>query len=253
MKKCLAISALLISLAAASAAAPPRAQDPYGQPQSWHGVLSVDDQAQFDRYYAKWIDATRKNDRDDISYDSRKMQEIMTHYNIPVSISFDQVASNPVATAYPAGAYAPAPYPAYPAAAQRLSADDQKEFDKDYGKWVEATRKNNQEDVSEHARKMQDIMARYNIPVGVPFAQVASGGSAGAYPNPAYAYPQPQRLSSDDQKNFDKAYKKWLEARHKNHKEDMDENERKMHDIMARYNIPANVPYEQIATPGIYR
>ena len=100
---------------------------------------------------------------------------------------------------------------------------------------------------------MQAIMARNSIPAGVPFAQVASGGSSGAYPNPAYAYPQPRRLSSDDQKNFDKAYKKWLEARHKKHAEDMDESSRKMRDIMARYNIPANVPFEQIASPGIYR
>ena len=251
MKQFLAVSALLISFAAASAAAPPRTQNPYGQPQAWHGVLSVDDQAQFDRYYGKWVDATRRNDRDDISDNARKMQEIMTRYNIPVSVSFDQVVSNPAP--YPPAVYAPAPYPTYPAGVQRLSADDQKDFDKEYGKWVDATRKNNQEDIVEHERKMQGIMARYNIPSGVPFAQVASGGSAGVYPNPAYGYPQPRHLSSDDQKNFDKAYKKWLEARHKNHKEDMDENERKMHDIMARYDIPANVPYEQIATPGIYR
>ena len=250
MKKFLAMSALLLSFAAVSAVPLASIQDPYGQPQAWHGVLSVDDQAQFDRYYAKWVDATRRSDRDDISDNARKMQEIMTRYNIPVSVSFDRVASYP--SPYPAGAYAP--YPAYPPAVQRLSNDDQKQFDKEYGRWVEATRKNDQEDISEHARKMQDIMARYNMPASLPFAQVASGGSAaGVYPNSAYAYPQPRHLSSDDQKNFDKAYKKWLEARHKNHKEDTDENERKMHDIMARYDIPANVPYEQIASPGVYR
>jgi len=98
-------------------------------------------------------------------------------------------------------------------------------------------------------------MARYNIPASVPFAQVASGGTQAAYPNTAYvpAYSQGQRLSSDDQKEFDKAYKKWLESRHKKHTEDMAESERKMRDIMARYNIPANVSFDQIASPGIYR
>jgi hypothetical protein len=247
MKQFLAMSALLISfVATATAAAPPRIQDAYAQPQAWHGVLSVDDQAQFDKYYSRWVSSTRTNDRDDISESARKMQEIMTRYNIPTSVSFDQVASGPaVPTA--------APYPAYAPAPQRLSADDQKEFDKYYSKWVEATRKGHQEDISENERKMQAIMARNSIPAGVQFAQVASGGSSGAYPNPAYAPPQPVRLSADDQKNFDKAFKKWLEARHKKHAEDMDESSRKMKDIMARYNIPANVPFEQIASPGIYR
>lgn len=250
MKHLLAFSALLFCLTAV-AAATPQGQDPYGRPQGWHGILSVDDQGQFDRDYAKWVDATSKNDRDDISDNARKMQEIMTRYNVPVSVSFDQVASSP---AYPAGAYPNGAYPAY-GTAQRLSADDQKEFDKQYSKWIQATRKNDQDDISSSARKMQDIMARYSIPAGAPFAQVASGGSAGAYPNPAYAspYPQSQRLSGDDQKNFDKAYKKWLEARHKNHKDDVDESARRMQDIMARYNIPANVSFDQIASPGIYR
>jgi hypothetical protein len=209
--------------------------------------MSASDQAEFDKDYAKWVDATRKHDRDDISENARKMQDIMTRYNIPTSVPFDQIAT---AGAYPATAYAAGAWQG------KLSAEDQKEFDKNYAKWVDATRKGNQEDVSEHARKMQDIMARYNIPAGVPFAQIASGGgayptAAPAYPNPAYGspYAQPQRLSADDQHAFDKAYKEWIKARRKNHREDIDENARKMQDIMARYNIAANVPFDQIASP----
>jgi hypothetical protein len=228
--------------------AQPLPQSAYSQPQGWHGVMSVDDQAQFDRYYANWVDATRRNDRDAISDNARKMQDLMTRYNIPVSVSFDQIVS---ASPYPA------PAAANPAGAwqARLSADDQKEFDKQYSKWVNATRKNDQDDISSSTRKMQDIMARYSIPASVPFAEVASGGTAAAappaYPNPAYsyAYTAGQRLSSDDQHAFDKAYKKWVEARRKKHPEDMDENARKMQDIMARYNIPANVQFDQIASP----
>lgn len=228
-----------------TAFASPRVQDPYGQPQAWHSTLSADDQAQFDKYYAKWMDATRRNDRDDISENARKMQDIMTRYNIPTSVSFDQIAS----ANYPNGAYAAGTWQG------RLSAEDQKDFDKQYSKWINATRKNDQDDVAESARKMQEIMARYSIPSGVPFAQVASGGAAAAYPAPATAYPaysyaSAQRLSADDQHNFDKAYKKWVDARHKNHREDIDENARKMQDIMARYNIPANVSFDQIASPG---
>ena len=249
MKKFLVLSALLIGFGITTAATQPLPQSAYGQPQGWHGVMSVDDQAQFDRYYTNWVDATRRNDRDEISDYARKMQDLMTRYNIPVSVSFDQIASAApypqTAAAYPAGSWQ-----------ARLSADDQKEFDKQYSKWVNATRKNDQDDISSSARKMQEIMARYSIPSTVPFAEVASGGTAAAapvaFPNPAYAYPSTvaQRLSPDDQHAFDKAYKKWVEARRKNHVEDMDENARKMQDIMARYNIPANVQFDQIASAG---
>ena len=105
---------------------------------------------------------------------------------------------------------------------------------------------------SENAGKMQEIMARYRIAPGVPFAQVASGGTNGAYANGTYAYPaaQSQRLNAHDQHEFDEAYQKWLKARHKKDRDDMDKSERRMHDIMARYNIPANVPYDRIASPG---
>src|SRR5690348_8855365 len=195
--KPLSIFAALLLCIAVGAPSRAHAQDAYTQSQSWHRVLSASDQSQFDKYYSKWVDATRKNDQDDISENARKMQEIMARYNIPSSVSFDQVAASAAPAGYPPQAY---PNPAYPAG-QRLSPDDQKEFDKDYSKWVEATRKNDQEDVSENARKMQEIMARYSISSSVPFSQVASGGNAGAYPNPAYAYPvaQGQRLSSSDQ------------------------------------------------------
>ena len=248
MKRVLALSALLIAFAVGTTAT--QAQVTYAQPQAWHGVLTADDQSQFDKNYAKWIDATRKGDQEDISENASRMQAIMARYNIPSSVPFDQVASTGAPAVYPPGAYPNQPYPA--AYAQRLSPDDQKEFDKQYSKWVSATRKNDQEDVGESTRKMQEIMARYRIPAGVPFAQVASGGAAGAYPNTAYVYPaaQGQRLNSHDQHEFDEAYSKWLKARHKKHTDDLEKNERKMQDIMARYNIPANVPYDSIASPG---
>ena len=259
MKYGLAISALLISLCLPAMAEPEGQYGAYGQPQGWHGVLSPSDQSQFDSYYQKWVDATRKNDQDDISSNAHHMQEIMTRYNIPLNVSFDQVASAGVAGAYPGGAYPAGAYPngAYQGAAfaGRLSADDQKNFDKYYSKWVDARRKNDQDDISNNARKMQEIMARNNIPSNVPFAQVASGGYVAnpnaPYPNGAYSYPANQtRLSADDQRDFDKHYKKWVQARHKNDRDDVDENARKMQNIMARYNIPANVPFDQIASPG---
>jgi hypothetical protein len=246
MRRALALSALLVGFALASAAAVPVwAQSAYSQPQGWHGVLSASDQAQFDGHYAKWVDATRRGDQDDISSNAQKMQDIMSRYNIPTTVPFDQVASAAPA-AYPTPVYAPA------ANWQgRLSPDDQKEFDKQYSKWVNSTRKNDQDDIDSSARKMQEIMARYSIPPSVPFSAVASGGSVAAYPAPA-TYPSAQlpRLSGDDQKAFDKDYKEWVKAQHKKHIAEIDENARRMQDIMARYNIPANVPYDQIASPN---
>jgi hypothetical protein len=249
MKKFLALSVLLASFGVTAVVAQPVTQVAYAQPQGWHGVMSVDDQSQFDRYYANWVNATRANDRDAISDNARKMQDLMTRYNIPTSVSFDQIASSapypaPAVAAYPAGTWQ-----------ARLSADDQREFDKQYKKWVDSTRKGDQDDISSSARKMQDIMARYSIPSSVPFAEIASGGTGtvvpAPYPNPAYVYPASaaQRLSSDDQHAFDKAYKKWVEARRKHHEAEQDENARKMQDIMTRYNIPANVQFDQIASP----
>lgn len=265
MKNFLALSAVLIAFALITTGTFAQAQNPgvYGQTQGWHGVLSADDQSHFDKYYSKWVEATRKNDQDDISGNARHMQDIMARYNIPQNVPFDQVASNSGQyssgaypngpyQAYPSGAYPNGPYQnAYPAYGQtRLSPDDQRRFDKAYSKWIDATRKNDQDDISENARKMQEIMGRYNIPPNVPFAQIATGGNGGVYPNSAYGYPygQQQRLSADDQHNFDKDYKKWMDARRKNDRDDIDKNARKMQDIMARYNIPANVPFDRIAS-----
>src|SRR6266705_3590683 len=84
---------MLVSILALSAMAqysqPDYGQYParaYGQ---WQGRLSPEDQRDFDRYYGKWMEDTRKNDRDDISEDARHMQDIMTRYNIPADVPFD--------------------------------------------------------------------------------------------------------------------------------------------------------------------
>ncbi len=265
MRHVLVTFVALLSLFVVAAAAQNQSPYPngyYGQPQGWHGVLSPQDQQQFDKYYSKWVDATRKNDQDDIAGNARHMQEIMTRYNIPTNVPFDQVTSSPASGAYqpypnagyPNGAYPGGQYPAaYPAYGQgRLSPDDQKKFDDDYAKWMDAQRKNDQDDVADNARKMEQIMARYNIPPNVPFQAIASNGYA-AGQNGAYPYPygqQAQRLSAKDQSEFDKAYRNWVDARRKKDMDDVDKNARKMQEIMARYNIPANVAFDQIASQG---
>lgn len=279
------------------------------------GRLSADDQREFDKAYTKWVNDTRKNDRDDIAKDVRKMQEIMARGGIPANVPYDRIAST--GNAYPARSYQ-----------RQLPPDDQKEFDKYYTKWVNDTRKNDHEDISKDVRKMQDIMVRNHIPADVPFEQVASTGyvGPGGYedrryaPNGTYGRLSPEdqrdfdryysqwvddnrrndrpdaardadhlqdimsrnhipstvayeelatraassaygqnvygqsgygqtRLSPDDQREFDKVYSKWLDDSRKNDRDDLEKDTRRMQDIMARYNIPSNVPYDQIASP----
>ena len=251
---------LLMAVLLVVSAAPSQAQV-YNDNNGYYGpqrpVLSATDQQKFDDAYAKWAEATRRGDQDDIAKNAGKMQEIMARYNIPSSVPYGQIAANAAQYGYPNQANGPyggtyAPNGAYPT---RLSPEDQRNFDKDYSKWVDATRKNDSDDILENARKMQEIMARYNIPSNTPFQAVATNAyGPGVYPapNPAYAAPYgpPQRLNAKDQKDFDKAYKHWVDARRKKDMDDVDGNARKMQQIMARYNIPANVPFDQIATQG---
>jgi hypothetical protein len=59
-----------------------------------------------------------------------------------------------------------------------------------------------------------------------------------------------QRLSPEDQSRFDGYYQKWVSDRRSNDRDDIRKDEQHMQDIMARYNIPSDVPYEQIASRG---
>ncbi len=159
-----------------------------------------------------------------------------------------------IAVALPAQVQVQSPNGYYGPAQTVLSPQDQQQFDKYYAKWVDATRKNDQDDVAENARHMQEIMARYNIPSNIPFAQIASNSGSYSYPNGASAGPYPAynqvRLSPNDQQKFDKAYSKWLDAQRNNDQDDVASNARKMQEIMARYSIPSNVPFQAIATNG---
>src|SRR5882762_2276003 len=215
--------------------------------RSYQGRLSAHDQGEFDKYYTKWVNDTRKNDRDDIAKDVAHMQEIMARNSIPANVPFDQVASTgSAASGYPVSSY---PYQG------RLAPDDQREFDKNYSRWVDDMRSNDRDDINKDAARMQEIMARNNIPANVPFDQIASTGS---YPNRGYSngsyssYGQ-SRLSADDQREFDKYYSKWMDDTRKGDRDDIDKDVHHMQDIMARNNIPASIPFDQIASPDAAR
>ena len=230
--------------------------------------LPPEDQKDFDKAYTKWVNDTRKNDRDDIDKDARKMQEIMSRNNIPADVPFDQVASTGSGygarggygnSAYPQNA--PNQYPNGPGQS-RLSPEDQRDFDRYYSQWLDDSRRSDRGDANRDMQHMRDIMGRNNIPSDVPVDQLATpaanqnsaypsngNGYNNNYPAGAYSGNGQTRLSSDDQKEFDKAYGKWVNDSRRNDRDDIEKDTRKMQEIMARYNIPANVPYDQIASP----
>jgi len=218
----------------------------------WQGRLSADDQKEFDKAYAKWVNDSRKNDRDDIDKDVRRMQEIMARYNIPPDVPFDRIASR----AYPNSSSTSYPSAGYQSYAGRLSPEDQREFDKYYSRWMEDTRKGDRDDIQSDVTHMQEIMARYSIPTDVPFDRIATAGYGSSdYAGESRSYhrsyePWQGRLSAEDQHKFDKAYAEWVEDTRKHDKDDIPKDMRKMQDIMARYNIPPDVPFDAIASPN---
>ena len=98
---------------------------------------------------------------------------------------------------------------------------------------------------------MREIMGLYNIGENTPFdAVVSSGGYAGRrYADRDFRNFQ-GRLPAEEQKKFDKSYEHWLHERHEDDRDGMAKEEGKMQEIMARYNIPQDVPYNAIVSGG---
>ena len=129
-----------------------------------------------------------------------------------------------------------------------MSTDDQRKYDEEYRKWRDSIAKNDRDDIDKHANKMREIMSRYNIAENTPFDAVVSSGG---YLRSRYSDRDFQgRLQPEDQKKFDKSYEHWLHERQENDRDGMAKEEGKMQEIMARYNIPRDVPYTAIVTGG---
>ena len=137
----------------------------HGRGGQWQDRLSPDDQNKFNKEYQKWQESNAKNDRDDIDKHARNMEQIMQRYNIPPDTPFDSVAT---VSAY-GGHIDVRQYQG------RLSPGDQKDFDKAYEHWQKDRARNDRDDIAKDEGKMQEIMARYNIPRSVPYDVLASG------------------------------------------------------------------------------
>jgi hypothetical protein len=134
---------------------------------------------------------------------------------------------------------------------QKLSPDDQQAFDNEYNEWKEANAKNDRDAIDKHARRMEEIMSRNNIPRDTPFDAVAgttTGGNGRMSTADIHRYQG--KFSPDDQKKFDKTYEHWLDAKRKNNRDDIAKNEGRLQELMAKYNIPRDVPYDALASGG---
>ena len=207
--------------------------------------MSPDDQARFNGYYSRWQQDRQSNDRDDMISQEHHMQDLMSQYNIPPDTPYDEIASQQNAP----GRYDRDSRDNYRWAG-RMSPDDQRKFNDEYQKWQQSNAKNDRDDIEKHARNMENIMARNGIPPNTPFDEVAS---ANGYSQPRYNYRDFRgRLSPDDQQKFDKAYQHYVNDRQRNDRDDIAKDEGKMQEIMARNNIPRDVPYDAIASGTAY-
>jgi hypothetical protein len=203
--------------------------------------MTEDDQQAFNGYYSRWLHDKQTSDRDDMISTEHHMQDIMSKYAIPPSTPYDEVASQNNYSAPLPSAYANQPAGRWQGV---LSGGDQDKFNKEYTKWQAANATNDRDGIDKHARNMEEIMNRYNIPPNTPFAQIATLSNL-----PHTNVTQYQgRFSPDDQKKFDKAYEKWQQDRAKHDRDDIYKDEGKMQEIMARYNVPRDVPYDALAS-----
>ena len=205
--------------------------------------MTTDDEERFNGYYSRWLQDRQTNDRDDMISMEHRMQDLMNKYSIPPDTPYDQVASQP--RSYDRRDYDRDDRRYAGQWQGRLAEDDQKEFNKEYGKWMDSRTKNDRDDIDKHARKMEEIMARYHIAADTPFDVIATSTGDSRH----YDYRQFQgKLSPDDQKKFDHEYREWQEKRREGDRDGVAKHEGKMQELMARYNIPRDVPYDVLAS-----
>lgn len=128
-----------------------------------------------------------------------------------------------------------------PALAQwRLAPRDQQRFDSYFSRWQQYKRVNDRDQIISMEKRMLDVYAHYGIPAGTPFWRLATNG-----------HPERvawrERLSREERAHFDDLYSRWIAARDHHNGFEMDRMEHRMHEIMERNGIPAEVRFEELA------
>jgi hypothetical protein len=224
MKKVFGIAILVISIAL-----PALAQ--YQQWQRWN--LSSGDQQRYDSYFERWQDSRQRNDRDETRSMEKRMLDMYAHYNIPPQTPFWRVSSNAHSARNPWRG--------------RLSPSDQAKFDSYFSRWQDYRQRRDGDQVRSMERRMQDLYTRYRIPENTPYLTVASNTREQDWDAQELDRWR-GRLSADDQARFDSYYSRWIEYRRAHNSSDMASMERRMQDVMSHYDIPQQVPFEQIAS-----
>jgi hypothetical protein len=199
--------------------------------QQWR--LSADDQQRFDSYYSRWTDYTQRNDADQMASMENRMRDIYERYRIPMSTPFWRVASNGRQWG----------------GRQRwnLSGGDQQRFDSYFSRWQDYRQRNDRDQIRSMEKRMQDVYRHYNIPANTPYAWVASN----ARDDDRDRWERDRwrgRLSASDQSRFDSYFSRWQDYRRDNNRDQIESMERRMYDIYQHYQIPQQVPFEQIAS-----
>ena len=211
--------------------------------------MRPDDQQKFDNDYSRWLQDKQTNNRDDMVSMEHHMQDLMNKYSIPADTPYDQIASQnnmaPPPPGYDNRGYNTNPAYNNPGYNNQLPPDDQNKFNKEYTKWQQANARNDRDDIDKHARNMEELMQRNNIPQNTPFNAIAT--TSGYAPRVDVREYQ-GRFSPDDQKKYDKAYEKFQRDRAKHDRDDYAKDEMKLNEIMAKYNIPRDVPYDVLVS-----
>ncbi len=221
----------------------------YGvSPDRWQGRLSAEDQGRFDSYYSRWLDYRQTNDRDNRNSMEERMRDVMSHYNIPSDVPFDQIASNDTQ------GYGVQRRPDRDGDnddrgqrgyrdrqwQNRLSAKDQRRFDSYYSRWLDARRTGNRHETTSMEKRMLDLMGRYSIPPDAQFSQIASGSAE------RYSRLNIPPFSGSDASDFRSYYSRWQEYKRTDNRDQVASMEERMRRVMTDHNIPNDASYEDV-------
>jgi hypothetical protein len=208
----------------------------------WQGRLSTEDQGRFDSYYSRWLNYMHTNDAANRKAMEERMRDVMSHYDIPSDVSFDQIASdsNPNDRDRFRDDHERMQEDRARRGQSHLAVEDQQRFDSYYSRWLTARRSGNRSETGSMEERMRDLMGRNSIPLSVQFSQIASE-SAGRY-----SQPNIPRFSGKDASDFRAYYARWQDYKRTNNRDQVASMEERMRKVMTDHNVPNDASYEDV-------
>jgi len=211
----------------------------------WQGRLSTEDQGRFDSYYSRWLNYTQANDAANRNAMEERMRDVMSHYNIPSDVSFDQIASNRNANSRygvrdDGDDHGRMRGDRARQGQNQLTVEDQQRFDSYYSRWLTARRTCNRSETGSMEERMRDLMGRNSIPLTVQFSQISSDSAE------RYSQPNIPRFSGKDASDFRAYYARWQDYKRTNNREQVASMEERMRKVMTDHNVPNDASYEDV-------